>query len=76
MSERAIWAWTPRGSPAYAHDVPAVVLMRTAKRVRIRVMLSTGKLVQRDVHPENLSPADDEYIQQHRAVYDALGGQP
>jgi hypothetical protein len=72
MSERVVWTWRPYDSNGYAHDVAAVTLLRTAKRVRIRILLSTGELVQRDVHPENVRAADAEYQQRHGAIYDAL----
>jgi hypothetical protein len=71
MSERVVWLSMLRGG-VVSYDVPAIVLRRTAKRVHIRVLLSTGELVERDVHPENVSPAENEFVEQHAATYGAL----
>jgi hypothetical protein len=76
MSERAIWAWTPRGGYGYTQAIPSVVLHRTAKRVRIRVMRQSGELVERSVTPDHVRPANDQYVEQHQeqhqSIYEAL----
>jgi hypothetical protein len=69
---RAIWARTPPGGYGYTQAVPALVLRRLAKRIRILVMRQSGELVERSVWPEHVRPADAEYVKRHSAIYDAL----
>jgi hypothetical protein len=52
------------------------VLRRHTRRIRIRVIEASGEVSVRSVTPEHVRQASDEYIQQHRAIYDTLGDQP
>ncbi len=54
VGERVTWIHTPRGGYGYTWPVEAEIVHVTPKRVRIRVALLSGEMVERTVRPEHL----------------------
>jgi hypothetical protein len=72
VSERAICLWKRPGGYTYTQTIPCLVLDRTAERVRIRVMLQSGEMVERTIQPERVRPATPSNLEDHRKIYAAL----